>query len=69
MGCPTKPQWKDLLLQHLKTSTTDEEKRELQGRVEEAEGWIRYYKQGVSSWESDATGYEERLGQEGECRT
>ena len=63
---------KDLLLQDLKTSSTDEEKRELQERVEEVEGQIQTFKQMVSMWVSDSTGYEERLGllkKEGECRT
>ena len=30
--------------------------------MEGAEGMIQYYKEWVSKWESDATGYEERLG-------
>jgi hypothetical protein len=40
--------------------------------VEEAEREIQYCKGAVSEWESQATGYEERLGllkKEGECRT
>ena len=55
----------------MKTSTSDEDKRELQRRVEEAEERIQIYKGEVNRWESDATGYEERLGvlaKEGECR-
>ena len=39
--------------------------------MEEAERWIQRYKGLVSEWESDATGYEEKLGllkKEGECR-
>ena len=60
------------MLQDLKRSTTDKEKRELQGGVEEVEGEIQYYKGLVSRYESKATSYEERLGlleKEGECRT
>jgi chromosome segregation ATPase len=56
----------------MKTSTTDEEKRRLQGRVEWVEREIQGYKGEVSEWESRATGCEERLGllkKEGECRT
>ena len=55
----------------MKTSTSDEDKRELQRRVEEAEGKIQGYKGHVNDYESEATGYEERLGvlaKEGECR-
>ena len=40
--------------------------------MEEVEGEIRHYKGVVSKYESDAAGYEERLGlleKEGECRT
>ena len=40
--------------------------------MEEAEGMIQHYKEMVSRWERDATGYEERQGllkKEGECRT
>ena len=40
--------------------------------MEVVEGWIQHYKREVSKYESDATGYEERLGlleKEGECRT
>ena len=40
--------------------------------MEEAEGKIQDYKLWVSEYESEATGYEERLGlleKEGECRT
>ena len=57
------------MLQDLKRSTT---KRDLQGRVKWAEGRIQLYKRKVSEYESDATGYEERLRlleKEGECRT
>ena len=60
------------MLQDLKRSTTDKEKRELQGGVKVAEGEIQHSKGWVSEWESKATGYEERLGlleKEGECRT
>ena len=56
----------------MKTSTSDENKRELQRRVEEAEGKIQGYKRSANRWESKATGYEERLGvltKEGGCRT
>ena len=52
--------------------TNDRQRRKLQGRVREAEGQIRHHKRWVSEWESDATGYEEKLGlleKEGECRT
>ena len=62
---------KDLLLQDMKTSTSDEDRRDLQRRVEEAEGDIRHWKGLANQWESKATGYEERLGvlaKEGECR-
>ena len=55
----------------MKTSTSDEDKRELQRRVEEAEGEIQGYKGKVNHYESKITGYEERLGvltKEGECR-
>ena len=58
------------MLQDLKTSTGDKIKMELQGRVDAAEEWIQHYKGRVSEWESEATGYEERLGllkKEGEC--
>jgi hypothetical protein len=60
------------LLQDLKTSTTEEEKRELQRRVEDAEGVIQRYKRRVSEYENKTTGDEERLEllkKEGECRT
>ena len=56
----------------MKTSTSGEDKRELQRRVEEAERNIQYYKGLANQWESKATGYEERLGvlrKEGGCRT
>ena len=59
------------MLQDLKRSTTDWEKRRLQERVKEVESNIQRYKRAVSEWESEATGYEERLGlleKEGECR-
>ena len=55
----------------MKTSTSDEDKRELQRRVEEAEGNIQGWKWEVNQQEREATGYEERLGvlaKEGECR-
>ena len=56
----------------MKTSTSDEDKRELQRRVEEAEGWIQHRKEEVNQQESEATRDEERLGvlkKEGGCRT
>ena len=55
----------------MNTSTSDEDKRELQGRFEEAEKMIQTYKLWANHWERDATIYEERLGvlkREGECR-
>ena len=55
----------------MKTSTSDEDKRELQRRVEEAEGNIQDWKGDVNRHESKIPGYEERLGvlaKEGECR-
>ena len=63
---------KDLLLQDLKTSTNDEEKRELQRRLEEVEREIQDRKRLISYWESRAKDHEERLGllkEERECRT
>ena len=53
---------KGLLLQYLKTSTNDEEKRKLQRRLEAAEREIQNNKWMVNEWESEANGYEERLG-------
>ena len=56
----------------MKTSTSDEDKRELQRRVEEAKGWIQRWKGLANQQESNATGYEDRLGvltKEGGCRT
>ena len=55
----------------MKTSTSDEDKRELQRRVEEAERLIQRRKGLANQQESEATDYEERLGvlaKEGECR-
>ena len=55
----------------MKASTSDEDKRELQRRVEEAEGEIQDCRGWVNNYESEATDYEERLGvltKEGECR-
>ena len=55
----------------MKTSTSDEGKRELQRRVEKVEGEIQHWKGLANQWESKATDYEERLGvlaKEGECR-
>ena len=56
----------------MKTSTSGEDKRELQRRVEEAEGRIQDHKWSANRWESEATDREERLGvltKEGGCRT
>ena len=56
----------------MKTSTSDENRRELQRRVEEAEGKIQSWKWWVNEKANEATGYEERLGvlaKEGGCRT
>ena len=55
----------------MKTLTSDEDKRELQRRVEEAEGMITSCKEEVNRYECKITGCEERLGvltKEGECR-
>ena len=55
----------------MKTSTSDEDKRELQRRVEEAEGEIQHRKGLANQQERKVIGYEERLGvlaKEGECR-
>ena len=55
----------------MKTSTSDEDKRKLLRRMEEAEGKIQHYKGEVIVWERKVTGREERLGvltKEGECR-
>ena len=55
----------------LKTSTSDEEKRELQRRLEKLERGIQRYKGLVEEYESKANGYEEKLGllkKEGECK-
>ena len=55
----------------MKTSTSDEDKRELQRRVEEAEGEIQFWKGSANQQEIIVTGYEERLGvltKEGEYR-
>ena len=55
----------------MKTSTSDEDKRELRRRVKKAEDNIQYHKGWVNRHESEATDYEERLGvlaKEGECR-
>ena len=60
------------MLQDLKTSTTDREKRRLQRRMELAERLTQDYKGRVSEYESDATGHEKILGlleKKGECRT
>ena len=56
----------------MKTSTSDEDKKELQKRVEEAEGEIQRWKGLANRWERSGTGYEEKLGvltKEGGCRT
>ena len=55
----------------MKTSTSDEDKRELQRRVEKAEGEIQHWKGLANQEERIVTGYEERLGvlaKEGKCR-
>ena len=60
------------MLQDLKRSTTDKKKRELQGRVGQAERKIERHKGLVREYEIVATGREVRLGwleKEGECRT
>ena len=56
----------------MKTSTSDEDKRELQRRVKVAEGQIQIWKESANQQERSATRYEERLGvlaKEGGCRT
>ena len=55
----------------MKTSTSEEDKRELQRKVEKVEVKIQYWKGSINRYEREATGYEERLGvlkKEGECR-
>ena len=50
-----------MLLQEMKTSTSDVMKSEIQRRLEEAERWIRVNKEGVNKWQSEVNSLELRL--------
>ena len=50
-----------MLLQEMKTSTSDVMKSEIQRRLEEAEGGIRAKKEGVNKWQSEVNSLELRL--------
>ena len=50
-----------MLLQEMKTSTSDVMKREIQLLLEEAEGWIRKRKEEVNKYQSQASSLEDRL--------
>ena len=51
-----------MLLQEMKTSTSDVMKSEIQTLLEKAEGEIRYYKEKVNKCQSDANSYGDRIG-------
>ena len=50
-----------MLLQEMKTSTSDVMKSEIQRQLEGAEGWIRHYKELVNKRQSQANSREEEL--------
>ena len=50
-----------MLLQEVKTSTSDVMKSEIQRLLEEAERWIREWKEGVNEYQSKANSREEEL--------
>ena len=50
-----------MLLQEMKTSTSDVMKSEIQRRLEEAEGKIREWKEGANKRQSKANSLEEEL--------
>ena len=50
-----------MLLQEMKTSTSDVMKSEIQRLLEEAEREIRVYKKGVNRYQSEANSREEEL--------
>ena len=50
-----------MLLQEMKTSTSDVMKSEIQRLLEEAEGGIREWKEGVNKRQSEANSREEEL--------
>ena len=51
-----------MLLQEIKTSTSDVMKSEIQRLLEEAEGRIRKWKEWVNKYQSEVNGRKERLG-------
>ena len=55
-----------MLLQEMKTSTSDVMKSEIQRLLEEAEREISEWKERVSKCQSQANSYEDRLRKEGE---